>query len=177
MEEKIIADKNSLDSLYQDLAKKIEVRPVKVSVSSLKKKTNKQLGYYWATVVPTITKELNERGLASAMLTEADINEVLNRKFFNKKVNINGEIQTFASAVLAYDWEQTVGISGTEDQTFRVCSIEYDTNFERRALENTKHYVSATATLDLVLSHFTSDEYGEGYMFVNFAVYINILRY
>ena len=96
MEEKIIADKQSLDSLYQDLAKKIEVRPVKVAISSLKKKTNKQLGYYWATIVPTITKELNERGLASAMLTEADVNEVLNRKFFSKRIIVDGEIQTFA---------------------------------------------------------------------------------
>lgn len=96
MEEKIIADKQSLDSLYQDLAKKIEVRPVKVSISSLKKKTNKQLGYYWSTIVPIITKELNERGLASAMLTEADVNEVLNRKFFSKRIIVDGEIQTFA---------------------------------------------------------------------------------
>lgn len=106
MEEKIIADKNSLDSLYQELAKKIEVRPVKVAISSLKKKINKQLGYYWATIVPTITKELNERGLASAMLTEADINEVLNRKFFNKKVNINGEIQTFARSKASADIDE-----------------------------------------------------------------------
>lgn len=106
MEEKIIADKNSLDSLYQELAKKIEVRPVKVSISSLKKKTNKQLGYYWATVVPTITKELNERGLASAMLTEADINEVLNRKFFNKKVIINGEVQSFARSKASADIDE-----------------------------------------------------------------------
>ena len=55
MEEKIIADKNSLDSLYQELAKKIEVRPVKVAISSLKKKTNKQLGYCRNYRSPIIT--------------------------------------------------------------------------------------------------------------------------
>ena len=106
MEEKIIADKNSLDSLYQDLAKKIEVRPVKVSISSLKKKTNKQLGYYWATIVPTITKEFNERGLASAMLTEADVNEVLNKKFFSKKIIVDGEIQVFARSKASADIDE-----------------------------------------------------------------------
>ena len=91
-----------------------------------------------------------------------------NELYYSVK-NVNLEIQKFASAVLAYDWQQAIGISGTEDQTFRVCSIELDENFDPVSLKDTKHYVSATATLDLVLSHFTSEQYGEGYMFVNFA--------
>lgn len=82
---------------------------------------------------------------------------------------VNEEIQKFASAFLAYNWNQSLGISGTEDQTFRVCSIEYDGNFEKVSLENTKHYVSATGTLDLVVSQFESEKHGEAYMFVNFG--------
>ncbi len=82
---------------------------------------------------------------------------------------INAEIQKFASAVLAYDWQQSIGVSGSEDQTFRVCSIEYDENLEYVKLENTKNYVDAQGTQDLVVSRFESKEYGEGYMFVNFS--------
>ncbi len=91
-----------------------------------------------------------------------------NQLYYDVK-EVNGEIQKLASAVLSYNWEQAIGISGTEDQTFRVCTIEYDENLEKLNLENTKHYVSATATLDMVVSQFKSDKYGEAYMFVNFA--------
>ncbi len=95
-------------------------------------------------------------------------NKTPNQLYYDVKT-INSEIQKFASAVLAYNWDQAIGISGTEDTTFRVCSIELDQNFDRIDLQDTKHYVSATATKDLVLSRFTSEAYGEAYMFVNFA--------
>lgn len=92
--EKIITDKQELVNLYVKMSEKLKKEGViKVEVKSMKTKTNKQLGYYWSTVVPTITRELNERGLASARLTEADINEVLNRKFFSNHVVIDGEMQ------------------------------------------------------------------------------------
>lgn len=92
--EKIITDKQELVNLYVKMSEKLKKEGViKVEIKSMKTKTNKQLGYYWSTVVPTITRELNERGLASARLTEADINEVLNRKFFANHVVIDGEMQ------------------------------------------------------------------------------------
>ena len=81
----------------------------------------------------------------------------------------NSEIQKFASAVLAYDWQQSIGVSGSVDQTFRVCSIEYDLDLNPVNLEDTKHYVSANGTQDLVVSRFESDEHGEAYMLVNFS--------
>lgn len=82
---------------------------------------------------------------------------------------VNQEVQKFASAVLAYKWDKTIGISGTEDTTYRACSLEYDENFEPVSMGETKHYVSAKATQDLVVSRFTSEEYGEAYMLVNFS--------
>lgn len=106
MEERIIADKEALDDLYQYVAKKIEVRPVKVAITSMKGKTKEQLGYYWSTIVPRITKELNEMGLASAMLTQADVNEILNRKFFSKRIIVDGEIQTFARSKASADVDE-----------------------------------------------------------------------
>ena len=91
--EQIITDKQQLVNLYMKMHEKLKKEGViKVSIKSMKTKTNEQLGYYWSAVVPTITKELNERGLASAMLTEADVNEVLNRKFFTENVVIDGEM-------------------------------------------------------------------------------------
>ena len=86
---------------------------------------------------------------------------------------VNEEIQKFASAFLAYDWNQSVGVTGTEDQTFRVSVIEEKLNeageFEKIKLEDAKYYVSATSTQDMVVSHFTSEKYDEAYMFVNFG--------
>lgn len=82
---------------------------------------------------------------------------------------VNNEVQKFASAVLSYKWDKAIGVSGTEDTTYRVSSIEYDTNLEPVTMGDTEHYVSAKATQDLVVSRFTSDEYGEAYMLVNFS--------
>ena len=70
---------------------------------------------------------------------------------------------------MAYDWNQSIGVSGTEDTTFRVCIIEYDANFDKiTSFNSSEHYVSATSTRDIVVSQFTSEKYGEAYMFVNF---------
>ncbi len=86
---------------------------------------------------------------------------------------VNEEIQKFASAFLAYDWNQAVGVTGTEDQTFRVSVIEEKINenweSEKIKLEDAKYYVSAKSTQDMVVSHFTSKKYDEAYMFVNFG--------
>lgn len=95
-------------------------------------------------------------------------NKTPNQLYYDVKT-VNLEIQKFASAVLAYDWQQAISISGTVDQTFRGAPLEYDENFDYRTLENTKHYVSAQPTQDVIISQFASEKYGESYMFVNFG--------
>ncbi len=95
-------------------------------------------------------------------------NKTPNQLYYDVKT-INSEIQKFASAVLAYDWEQSIAMSGTVDQTFRPAVLEYDENFDHRTFTNAKHYASAESTQDLIVSQFTSEEYGEAYMFVNFG--------
>ncbi len=83
---------------------------------------------------------------------------------------VNTEIQKFASAVLAYNWNEAIGVSGTADQTFRVSNIEYDENLEKiTKFTDGKHFVSSESSCDMVVSQFTSDTYGEAYMFVNFG--------
>ena len=82
---------------------------------------------------------------------------------------VNAEIQSFAPAVLAYDWQQSIGISGIEKQTYRVSAIELDENWEKVEMKDAKHYVEAFGTQDLVVSRFDSEEHGEAYMFVNFG--------
>ena len=91
-----------------------------------------------------------------------------NQLYYDVKT-VNEEIQKFSSVFLAYDWNQSIGISGSVFRTYRVRSIEYDENDERIKLKDAKHYVSAKSTEDLVVSHFTSQKYGEAYMFVNFS--------
>ncbi|MBQ6717498.1 MAG: hypothetical protein IJN22_01245 [Clostridia bacterium] len=82
---------------------------------------------------------------------------------------LHKEIQSFADVILSYDWDTTIGVSGSVDQTFRVCPLEYDENLEFVTLKNTENYVSAKGTQDMIVSRFTSDEYGEAYMFLNWA--------
>lgn len=82
---------------------------------------------------------------------------------------LHKEIQSYASVILSYDWDRTIGSTGTEDQTFRVAGIELDENFDPIKLTDTQNFVDATSTLDMTISRFTSDTYGEAYMFVNWA--------
>ncbi|MBR6502183.1 MAG: hypothetical protein IKT42_01960 [Clostridia bacterium] len=82
---------------------------------------------------------------------------------------INNEIQGMASAMLAYSWDKSIGVSGTEEYSQRVFALEYDDNLERSKFDDAKHFEEATATHDLIVSRFTSEKYGESYMFVNFA--------
>ena len=82
---------------------------------------------------------------------------------------LHKELQSYASVILSYDWDKSIGVSGSVDTNFRVSALEYDENFEFEEFNGAKHYVSATATQDLIISHFTSEEYSEAYMFVNFA--------
>lgn len=83
--------------------------------------------------------------------------------------NVNAEIQKFASAALAYNWEEALGFSGNKETTYRVANIEFDLNFQQLSFNNPKHYVMADSSHDMVVSRFTSEEHGEAYMFVNFA--------
>ena len=82
---------------------------------------------------------------------------------------LHKEIQSFANVILAYDWDTTIGVTGVEEQTFRVSPIELDENFKPIKLENCKNYVDAIGTHDMILSRFTSEKYGEAYMFLNWA--------
>ena len=90
-------------------------------------------------------------------------------KLYNYVQEINNEIQSFASAFLAYDWDEAIGIVGAEETTFRLSSQSYDENFDYKEFKDVTHYVSAAASHDLLISQFTSDTYGEAYMLVNYA--------
>ena len=89
-------------------------------------------------------------------------------KLYYDVQKINRELQSFASVYLAYDWDKAIGVSGTEDQTFYIYEIEFE-DFGKAKFENSKHYVSSQGTQDLIISRFTSEEYGEAYMFANFS--------
>ena len=54
-------------------------------------------------------------------------------------------------------------------QTYRVCDLEYGEKFEIMKLDDSKNYVDASGTQDMLVSRFTSEKYGEAYMFLNWA--------
>ncbi|MBR5473523.1 MAG: hypothetical protein IKU82_06005 [Clostridia bacterium] len=83
---------------------------------------------------------------------------------------IHKEIQSYASVILSYDWDMTIGVSGSEDLTFRVAALEYESDLATlTSFKDAKNYVSAQGTQDMIVSRFTSEEYGEAYMFLNWA--------
>lgn len=82
---------------------------------------------------------------------------------------LHKEIQSFANVILSYDWDETIGITGFDDDLYRASGVEYDENFDREEFDNAEHYVTTTVKRDLIISRFTSEEYGEAYMFVNFT--------
>ncbi len=79
--------------------------------------------------------------------------------------NIHKEIQSYADVILSYEWDSVigsnpVGFSSNMDMSKLLLQNEFN---------DTKHFVSALSSTDLVISRFTSEEYGEAYMLVNYA--------
>ncbi len=77
---------------------------------------------------------------------------------------IHKEIQSYASVILSYDWDTSYGVLGEEVWDLRVGAQSMN-----EEIFNSKHFVEAHATRDLLINRFTSDKYGEAYMLVNFA--------
>lgn len=82
---------------------------------------------------------------------------------------LHKELKNISNVILAYDWDESIGVLGTEDYVGRVATLVYDEDFNVKTFKNSKHFVSATSTQETLVSRFTNKEYGEGYMFVNFA--------
>ena len=82
---------------------------------------------------------------------------------------LHKEIQSFSDVILSYDWDKSIGVSGYEECAYRVSNMELDLNTGRIKFEDPKHYVASKSTHDLLISRFTNQQYGEAYMFTNFA--------
>lgn len=75
-----ITDTREITPLYVDIKKAVEAgRAVKVSVRSVATKSNEQLGYYWAVIVPKIQEGMREQGNE---LSQVEVNQFLNERFF-----------------------------------------------------------------------------------------------
>ena len=82
---------------------------------------------------------------------------------------IHKEIRSYSNVILSYDWQMTTGRSGYEETTYRIATVEFDDNFEIVEFENAKNFKEATCSRDLAISHFTSKDFGDAYMFLNWA--------
>lgn len=77
----IIGTPKQIVPLYVDIKKAVEKgRVVTVEVKSAATKTKEQLGYYWSVVIPAIQQGMREHGNE---LSQAQVNEILNYKFFS----------------------------------------------------------------------------------------------
>lgn len=124
------------------------------------------LQYYCYSVPKSFDEDGNEVFMYDSCILKRDDTP---SDIYYSLQKLHKEIQSFANVILAYDWDTTIGVTGLEEQTFRVSPIELDENFNPVKLENCKTYVDATSTHDMIISRFTSKEYGEAYMFLNWA--------
>jgi hypothetical protein len=79
--------------------------------------------------------------------------------------DIHKEIQSFSNVILAYDWDSIIASN----------PVGFSSNMDMMAMldrtfEGAKHFEKALSSSDLAISRFTSEEYGEAYMFVNYAL-------
>ncbi len=79
--------------------------------------------------------------------------------------DIHKEIQSYADVILSYDWDSVIAINPVGFSSNMDVSI-----MMRNEFENPTYYDSAIASADLVITRFVSEEYGEAYMLVNYAL-------
>ena len=146
---------------------------VDMGEGELRQEINAALAYgadtlqYYCYAVPRI---FNADGTTSDMYKYCILNpDNTPSPIYYHLQKIHKEIQSYASVILSYDWDKTIGTSGYEKTSYSVASVEYDQEFKNEKFDNAKYYVSAKSTRDLLISRFESEEYGEAYMFVNFA--------
>lgn len=187
--EGMTTDDETLASNYNYIAKsakKYNIKPAYVlqaslgnefekslSESDLRWEINNALAFgadtlqYYCYSVP---KTFNEDGTVEYMYDNCILNQDdTPSDIYYSLQKLHKEIQSFASVILSYDWDKTIGVSGTEEQTYRVCDLEYGEKFEIMKLDDSKNYVDASGTQDMLVSRFTSEKYGEAYMFLNWA--------
>ncbi|MGN1320279.1 MAG: hypothetical protein ACI4U6_04090 [Acutalibacteraceae bacterium] len=120
----------------------------------------------------SVPQSFNEDGTVNYMYDSCILNQdgTPSDIYYNLQ-KLHKEIRSFASVILSYDWDKTIGVSGTEEKTFRLdyLEIDYENNFEVRKLDDSKNYVDAAGTQDTLISRFTSEKYGDAYMFLNWA--------
>lgn len=114
----------------------------------------------------SVPKSIAEDGTVTYMYEHCILNQdnTPNEMYYWLQ-DIHKEIQSYSSVILAYDWDEVMGInpvgfSSNMDMSYLLLEKEFAGN---------KHIESAIASTDLVISRFTSEKYGEAYMLVNYA--------
>jgi len=94
MKEWIIREKYDLYDCFDEIKQVFDVaKIVKIQASSVRGKSKQQLGYYWAVILPNLTKFINDSGICSMKVTKSDVNEILNKKFFYREIKVGNEME------------------------------------------------------------------------------------
>ncbi len=117
---------------------------------------------YYCYEVP---KSFDEDGTVTNMYDHCILNQdsTPNEMYYWLQ-DIHKEIQSYASVILAYEWDSIitrnpVGFSSNTDMMMML----------DREFENAMYFEKAISSTDLAISRFTSEQYGEAYMLVNYA--------
>jgi len=93
MKEWIITSKDELNKCFQEIYSVLnKSKKVRVQASSIRNKSQNQLGYYWGVILPALADFFNETGQCSMKISKSDVNEIMNRKFFYEEVIVDGEM-------------------------------------------------------------------------------------
>lgn len=107
MKEYIIREKYDLYDAMEEILEVWKVsKLVKIQASSVRSKSKQQLGYYWAVILPTLTRFINDSGLVSMKVSKSDVNEILNKKFFYKEIKVGNEIERVVKSKSGATMEQ-----------------------------------------------------------------------
>ncbi|MBE6810984.1 MAG: hypothetical protein E7521_08020 [Ruminococcaceae bacterium] len=117
---------------------------------------------YYCYEVP---RSYNEDGTVNYMYEHCILNQdsTPNEMYYWLQ-DIHKEIQSFSSVILAYDWDSIIARNpvGFSSNTDMMQMLD-------REFENAKHFDKTISSTDVAISRFTSEKYGEAYMFVNYA--------
>ncbi len=117
---------------------------------------------YYCYTVPFVTKNNQRVYMYGYCILNPDNTQ---SPLYNYVKKVNSESQLMADVLLSYDWQEATGIEGKSN----VVNVGEFYTMQSGKFKNTKHFGAAKGTHDIVISRFTSDKYGEGYMLVNFA--------
>ncbi len=114
----------------------------------------------------SVPKTINEDGTVEYMYEHCILNQddTPNEMYYWLQ-DIHKEIQSFSSVILAYDWDDVMGVNPVGFSS----NMDMSYLLREKEVVGNKYIEKAIASTDLIVTRFKSEDYGEAYMLVNYA--------